>query len=50
LRVGSEQVGNGGVVGGDEAQAVVTIAADEPLDVGVAEATVAVVNDEEPVT
>ncbi len=49
LRVGSEEAGDSGGVGGDEAEAVLAIAADEPLDGGVAEAAVAVVDDEEAV-
>jgi hypothetical protein len=39
--------GKSGIVGGGEAQAVIAIAAKEPLDGGVAEAAVAVVDDEE---
>lgn len=49
LRVGGEESGDGGSVGGGEAQAVVAIVTDEPLDRSVAEAAEAVVDDEESV-
>jgi hypothetical protein len=47
LGVCSEKSGEGGIAERREAQAVFSVAADEPADGGVAEAAVAVVDDEE---